>query len=160
MLANRPAHSRVLSLVAALAACLVATSPAQGQTYTSPGGQTFTNIVGWNFAQGPVPFSDPNNLLTIQNFGTTSFTASNDLNLTLQTLQLNAFSTGAITLASLLNGNFVFGVGVAPVSGSIQQVGVGGTSIISAQVVLGSSSTWLTFAGPALSSTTISGFFL
>ena len=66
MIAIRPAHSRVLSLVAALAACLVATSPAQGQTYTSPGGQTFTNIVGWNFAQGPVPFSDPNNLLTIR----------------------------------------------------------------------------------------------
>src|SRR5207244_1540881 len=102
MIAIRRPHCRVLSFAAAIAASLLATAPARGQTstFTAPttfGTSNFTNVALWNFGAGPVPpnGSATSNLI-IQNFGTTAVTATTDLNFTLQTLNLNSFSNSTM----------------------------------------------------------------
>lgn len=142
------------TILGALAAALAMPLIAQGQqpTYTAAGGNNFSNIVAWNFGTGPLPFSDPTGLLTIQSFGASGFTAANDFNLTLQTLRLNMFSSAGSTLSSTLAGNYAF-TGAA----GIQQIGSGGATTISAPIALGSTATGLTFSGSGLSNTTLSG---
>ena len=49
MIAIRRPHWTVSSLLAAVAACMLATTPARGQTYTSPNSGIFTNVAVWNF---------------------------------------------------------------------------------------------------------------
>lgn len=139
--------------IAALLLLLGQTSPdLHAETYTNTATTNFTNLASWEFGGGPIPFSDPAEVLTLQSFGTGTLTANDDLNLTLGTLKFNTFATGAFTLASALAGDLVF-VGAA----QIQQAGSGATTTISAPVTLGSTATSLSFNGAGLSGTTISG---
>ncbi len=137
--------------IAALA--VFSAQPARAQTYTSASSLTFTNALAWNFGAGPVPASDPALALTFQTFGTGAITAANDLNLTLNTLNLATSGMGALTLSSLLGGGFAFAGG----AGKINLLGSGAGTALSAPVVLGSGLTSLTFDGAGASGLTISG---
>ena len=93
--------------------------------------------------------------LFFQTFGTQSYTATTDLDFTLQTLNLNAFSNSTLTISSTLAGTLAFTGATA----AINQNGTGGTSTISAPVVLGSTigASGLQVLGVGQSNTTISG---
>ncbi len=135
-------------LANSVAALLLATVPSPAQTYTAPGNGTFTNPLVWNFGAGPGPASDAALALRLQSFGG-SLTALNDLNLTLQMLDLAG--NGTLTLASLLGGDFAFSG-----AGAIN-FGSSATVTLSAGVVLGSGLTSLTFDGAGAGALTVSG---
>ena len=121
-------------------------SPASAQTYTAPGSQTFTNPTAWDFGAGSfgtwdIPVSDAALTLNILTHGTPAQTATNDLNLTLNTLNLDTFNTGTTTLAASLGGDYAF-TGAA----QINLLGTG-SAVFSAPIVLGSGATGLTFDG-------------
>ena len=152
--------TRCLSLwTLLLALCAVMAAPsAQGQTYTAPGGQAFTTPNSWNFGAGSfgtwgIPASDAGLALNLQNFGTGSIQAANDLNLTLNTLNLTNDFSGGITLSSLINGDYAF-TGAA----KINVLGAGSASVvITAPIVFGSGLSSLTLDGAGASALTISG---
>ncbi|MEQ1859573.1 MAG: autotransporter-associated beta strand repeat-containing protein [Chthoniobacteraceae bacterium] len=147
------AGRRADPLAASIAALLLLTAPAApAQTYTLSGSETFTDPVAWNFGAGPVPASDAALALTFQSFGTGAITATNDLNLTLNRLDLATFGTGSITLGASLGGNYAF-TGV----GSINLLGSGTATTLSAPVVLAQGLSSLTFDGAGTSGLAISG---
>jgi fibronectin-binding autotransporter adhesin len=148
-------RTRTLSVSTFLAVVFGLTTalPTQAQTWTNAASGTFTNVTGWNFGAGPIPDNGGAGTLAFQSFGfTTGITAANDLNLTLTTLQLNMYSFSASTLSSTLGGTYSF-----TGAGNIQQNGSGGTTTISAPVVLGSTATGLLISGSGQSNTTING---
>ncbi|HEX2749608.1 MAG TPA: autotransporter-associated beta strand repeat-containing protein, partial [Verrucomicrobiales bacterium] len=138
---------------ALLLAALVAAWPlrVQAQVYTGPGGGTFSNPVFWNFGNGPAPSSSLAGSLNILGYGAANYTAGNDLNLTLQTLQLSNFSNSSITLSSLIGGNYAF-----TGAGGVQLLGSGGVTL-SSPVAIGSTATGLTFSGAGRGNLTVSG---
>ncbi len=140
-------------LATTIAALLCAASAA-AQTYTSPGSGTFTNPLVWNFGAGPVPASDAALALWLQSYGTVAITAGNDLNLTLNQLNLATYGPGALTLSGTsLNGGYAFTGGAARVS----LLGSGADDKLSAGVVLAQGLTSLTFDGAGSSGLTITG---
>ena len=101
-----------------------------------------------------MPASDAALALWLQSYGTGSITAGNDLNLTLNQLNLATYGPGALTLSgSSLNGDFAFTGGAARVS----LLGSGANDTLSAGVVLGQGLTSLTFDGAGSSGLTITG---
>ncbi|MEA3209881.1 MAG: fibronectin-binding autotransporter adhesin [Chthoniobacter sp.] len=134
----------LLSLV-----CLTPAVLAQS-LYTSSGNSSFTSSAAWNFGNGPLPSSSATGTVGFQIFGS-GVTATNDLNLTLQTLQLSNFSTSASTLANAINGDYAFAG-----AGGIQVNGTGATTL-SAPIVIGSTATGLSFSGSGRGSLSVSG---
>ena len=104
------------------------------------------------FGAGPIPSSGTSGIVDLGTFGTGSLTAFNDLNLTLNQLRLNSYSTGVLTVGSANSGNFAF-AGAA----QVQQAGSGANTVLSAGLTVGSTATGLTFTGPGGSGTTVSG---
>src|SRR5262249_22560717 len=120
---TRPARFEVfpmpLALVAAVLIGLGQPGAALGQTYTGVGNGNFSNIQNWSFGGGPIPVSGSGTTLNFQSYGTAGYTASNDLQMTLGTLQLSTFATGSLTLASALAGDYSFtGAGQIQILGS------------------------------------------
>src|SRR5204863_6223729 len=101
------------------------------------------------FGQGPYPNSNPLGSLTVQGFGNSAFTGTNDLNLTLQTLTLSNYSSSTMTLASTLVGNYAFAN-----SATIQSIGSGGTTTISAPIAIGTTAGNLNLTGSGMSAIT------
>ncbi len=142
-------------LTAGIAALLIAAGSASAQTFTAPTNGTFTTPLVWNFGAGPVPASSAALALTLQNFALTggTFTAANDLNLTLNRLDLANFSGGTFALTSTLGGDYAFTGG----AGVIGNLGSDLTTVLSAPVVFGQGLTSLTFDGAGAAGLTVSG---
>lgn len=149
----KPSRTRRPSILAtSIAALLLASSSARAATYTSPNAGNFTNSLLWDFGAGPVPASDSGLTLDFLTYGTGSVTAGNDLNVTLNTLNLDTFGTGGLTLSSVLGGNYAF-TGV----GKINLFGSGTATTTSAPIALGSTATGLTFDGAGASGVSVTG---
>ncbi len=156
-LANPIKHARtrrpsIRPLASSIAALLLAAGGAKAQTYTSPSNGTFTNPLVWNLGAGPVPVSDAGLVLNFLAYNSSALTATNDLNLTLNTLNLATFGSGSLTIGTSLLGDFAF-AGAA----QINLLGSGASSTVSAPIVLGSTATGLTFDGAGASGVTIIG---
>ena len=144
---------RFSPLTKSIAALLCAAS-ATAQTYTSTNSGTFTNPLVWNLGAGPVPASDAALVLTIQSYGAGETTVGNDLNLTLNQLDLATYRASQLTLSgSSLNGDYAFTGG----AGTVNLLGSGQFTTLSAGVVLGQGLTSLTFDGAGGSGLNVSG---
>ncbi|MGB8166328.1 MAG: autotransporter-associated beta strand repeat-containing protein [Chthoniobacteraceae bacterium] len=150
----RPSRGRITPLAGSIAALLLWSASSPAQTYTSPAATgNFTNPLVWNLGAGPLPASNAALELNFLTYGTGAVTAANDLNLTLKTLNLSTFGTAALTLSASLGGGYAFTGG----AGTINLLGSGAATSLSAGVVLGQGLTSLTFDGAGASGVNISG---
>jgi autotransporter-associated beta strand protein len=150
--------------LAAVAASIALPGTAHGQspfnnqpnTWTDQHGQRFSNVTEWNFTSGftaanPIPFSSTTQNIIFNGYGNTNgYTASNDLNLTLNRIALNYFSpANNVNLATILNGTYTFtGAGTVQINGSGGGTGGGnfGAQFTGGPgIVLASTATGLTF---------------
>ncbi len=146
----RPFRRRIAPLAGSVAALLLWSASSPAQTFTSPTGGAFTNPLVWNLGAGPVPTSDSALALNLTSFNSTAVAMQNDLNLTLNTLNLSG--SGALTASSLLGGDYAF-AGAA----KINLLGSSAALTLSAPVVLGATATSLTFDGAGPGALSVSG---